>query len=208
MLPGYARKEPDYIAAGTTVLFERFLGSYPASDGWSLTYSIIGLGAQVTFQSVADGNAHAITIPAATTALWVPTNDSKLTGYAVNAGLGQEFQIYSMSCPITPNLINPPADQPSQTFLQKVIKQLEELYLTKGNDDILMAHVGDSSFKFESKKEVWEALCMARAERRIEVAKERARNGKPSTRRIIPVVSITPPGPLFGGQWPSDYLTD
>ena len=207
MLPGYSHKEPDSIAAGTTVQFWRFLPAYLASQGWSLQYSIIGLAAQVTFTSVADGDAHAITVPASVTAAWLPSSFSKLSGYAINAGPPvQEFQIYFQECPITPNLINPPANQPALTFNEQVIIMLEKLYLTKANDDIVRAQVGDTQFFFETKDQIWTALCKARVARRVEVDVERAKNGKPSRRRIIPIVSITPPGPLFGGQWPSGWI--
>lgn len=206
MLAGYANKEPDFIEAGTTVLFERHLPDYPASQNWFCSYSIIGLGQTVTFTSVADGDSHANNIPAATTALWLPADGAKLTGFVINSVSGQTFRFYSQSCPILPNLVNPPPDQPSLTFNQKVIIALEALYLTKGCDDILLARVGDSEFKFESKKQIWEALCMARAERRVEVAKERARNGKPSETRITPRISITPPGPIYGPQYPFGFV--
>ena len=206
MLPGYNRREPDFINAGDTLLWERSLPAYPASKGWFLKYSIVGLAEQVTFQSVADGDSHAINVPAATTAAWLPADGAVLAGEAVNANTGEAHQVYYCSCPVKPNLQGAPADQPVLTFNQKVIIALEELYLQKSTDDLLQAHVGDSMFRFETKAQVWAALCMARAERRVEVAKQRARMGKPSMRRIIPVLSITPPGPLYGSQWPGGFI--
>jgi hypothetical protein len=206
MLKGYANREPDYINAGDSVMFERSLPAYPASQGWALHYTIIGLGAQVSFVSTADGDSHAILVPAATTALWLPADGAILAGEVVNANTGEAHQIYYLSCPVRPNLQNAPPDQPALTFIQKVILALEELYLQKSTDDLLVAQVGDSRFQYESKSEVFDALCKARAHRRVEVAKQRARMGKPSARRILPVLSITPPGPLFGQQWPGGYI--
>ena len=206
MLTGYARREPDWINAGDTLKWERSLPAYPASQGWALRYAIIGLGAQVAFQSTPDGDSHAILVPAATTAAWLPADGAVLVGEAVNAGTGEAHQIYYCACPVRPNLQNAPPDQPALTFNQKVIIALEELYLQKSSDDLMVAHVGDSMFRFETKEQVWDSLCKARAERRVEVAKQRARMGKPSMRRILPVLSITPPGPLFGAQWPGGYI--
>ena len=207
MLTGYAPKEPTQIESGTTVQFERCLPEYPASKGWYLSYSIIGLGATVTFQSVADGDSHAITIPASVTALWLATPTAKLAGFATNNTLvpPQTFRIYFESCPILPNLISPPADQPSKSFYEQVVEKLQKLYLEEADSNLLVAHVGDSEFKFESKKELYEALCMARVEVRVEKDKERARNGRPSRRRFTPVINITPPGPLFGQQFPGTW---
>lgn len=208
MLVGYQRKEPVSIEAGTTVLFEKCLPEYPANQGWFCQYSIIGLGAQVTFQSVADGDDHAVTIAASVTALWLATPTAKMAGYVCNNTLvpPQTFRIYFESCPILPNLLTPPADQPSKTFFEQLVEKLQKLYLEEADSNLLVAHVGDSSFKFESKKELYEALCMARVEVRVERDKERARNGRPSRRRFTPVVSITPPGPLWGQQYPSGWI--
>ena len=205
MMNGYRSREPDYIVAGDSLLWERTLPAYPASKGWALNYTIVGLGAQVAFSSVADGDSHAINVPAATTAAWLPAEGAILAGEAVNAGTGEAHQIYFCSCPVKPNLQGAPADQPALTFNQKVIIALEELYLQKSTDDLKSAQVEGQRFDFETKDQVWVALCKARAERRVEIAKERARAGKPSIRRILPVMAITPAGPLYGGQFPSAY---
>jgi hypothetical protein len=207
MLVGYSQREPDSINAGTTLLWQRHLHQYPASQGWSLQYSLIGLGAQITFTSVPDGDSHTITVPAAITSAWLPTDGAKLSGYAINAGPPvQQFAIYYQTCPVRPNLVNPPENQPSKTFNERVIEMLENLYLTKSNDDLVKVHVGDQAFQFETKREIWDALQLARIARKTEIDIERAKNRKPSRRRIIPVISITPPGPIFGSQYPGGYL--
>ena len=205
MLNGYQSREPDYINAGDTIKFERTLPAYPASQGWSLKYSIVGLAAQISFSSTPDGDSHAILVTSDVTAAWLPAEGAVLAGEAVNAGTGEAHQIYFCSCPVKPNLQGAPADQPILTFNQKAIIVLQELFLSKGPDDLLQAHIGDSMFRFETKAQIWDALCKARAARRVEVDIERARMGKPSRRRILPVMAITPPGPLYGGQWPSGY---
>lgn len=206
MLAGYQNREPDSISAGDTVQFGRYFLSYPASQGWYLSYSIIGLGAEVNFQSVANGDAHAVTVSAATTATWLPAKDSKLAGYIVNNALGERREIYYEDCPIYPNLQDAPPDQPALTFNQQCLAALQQLYLTKGNDDLLLAHVGDSTFRFESKKEIFDQICILQAHCRTDDDRERAKNGKPSRRRMIPVVGITAPGPLFSGQFPSPFI--
>ena len=202
MLTGYPTREPDSVSAGDTLCWERTFASYPASQNWSLEYSIIGLGEQVQFTSVADGDSHAITVPPSVTQLWLPTEISKLAGYAVNSVTGERHEIYFGFFPIKPNLANAPADQPSATFNEKLVYALENLMLSKTGDDILQASVGDSHFKFANQMEVYNMLCLARRDLRHERAKAAIRNGKPSPYRLTPRISITPVAPPFGTQWP------
>ena len=213
-LQGYAAREPDVISAGDTLAWERCLPACPASQGWTLSYSVIGLSTVINFQSVANGDGHAIFVPGATTALWLPSNDSVLVGYALFPGNPNanpaipplRQTIYYQLMPVKPNLQNAPADQPSKTFAELMIEKLKALLISTADDNLLIAHVGDSSFRFENREKVYDMLCQMETRHRVEVDKQRAENGKPSRRRIVPVMNVTPPGPLWGAQFPSQFI--
>ena len=62
------------FAIGGVLEFTETLPDYPASAGWVLTYRLVlksGTG-HVEFSATASGDSHAVSVPAATTALWVP----------------------------------------------------------------------------------------------------------------------------------------
>lgn len=59
------------IVAGDTLTHSVTLADYPASAGWVLSYRLIPRsGSALTFSATASGDAHAISVAAATTATW------------------------------------------------------------------------------------------------------------------------------------------
>ncbi len=66
--------EPATITAGDTVQWLRSLPDYPASAGWSLHYRLICSAGIIDITSTASGDDHLVSVPAATSAAWVPGN--------------------------------------------------------------------------------------------------------------------------------------
>lgn len=64
--------EPVYVTAGDSLAWTVADSSYPAGDGWALSYSLLNAAGRITFSGAADGDAHAIAVDAATTAGWTP----------------------------------------------------------------------------------------------------------------------------------------
>lgn len=64
--------EPANLPAGDTATWQRTLASYPASDGWALTYTLVNASQRYTATATAVGDDHLINIPASTTATWAP----------------------------------------------------------------------------------------------------------------------------------------
>ena len=62
--------EPTHIRAGDTASWRLSLHDYPASSGWTLTYTAVKAGAKITFASTADGDDHLIEVAAAATAAY------------------------------------------------------------------------------------------------------------------------------------------
>lgn len=64
------------IVAGDTLAHAVTLTDYPASAGWVLAYRLVprAAGTAYAFTSTADGDDHAITVAAATTANWAAGN--------------------------------------------------------------------------------------------------------------------------------------
>lgn len=64
--------EPLTLRAGDSARWARTLADYPASAGWALSYVLLSASARIEIASAADGDAHAVTLPAATTAGYAP----------------------------------------------------------------------------------------------------------------------------------------
>lgn len=62
--------EPAAIRAGDTLNWLISAPDYPASGGWSLEYTLINAAGKITFSSSGEGDAHRLTVAAATTAEW------------------------------------------------------------------------------------------------------------------------------------------
>lgn len=64
-------REPASVVAGDTVAWTITLADYPASDGWVLKYRLINAAGKIDITSAASGDDHAVSVAAATSALWV-----------------------------------------------------------------------------------------------------------------------------------------
>lgn len=63
---------PQSFRAGDTLTWTISLSAYPASDGWSLTYTLINATRKVTITSTASGSEHLLSVSAATSATYAP----------------------------------------------------------------------------------------------------------------------------------------
>lgn len=94
-------KEPLEIVAGDTVKWTKSLSDYPASESWVLTYYIKGNGINASAAATADGDDHAVTIAAATTAAWA-SGDCWMDGYVAKSG--ERYKVYSAKLVVKPDL--------------------------------------------------------------------------------------------------------
>ncbi len=63
-------KEPIRVAAGDTFIWQRSFSDYPASDGWTLTYSLVTTSNKIAITASADGNNFLVSVAATTTAAY------------------------------------------------------------------------------------------------------------------------------------------
>lgn len=99
------RCEPTQIYAGDTVQWRRCFDGYSASAGYTLAYTIINRTAthQVSGSMVVgDGDAFAVTIPAATSAAWV-AGQYRWQAYIAD-GSGNRYTVGEGVLEVLPNL--------------------------------------------------------------------------------------------------------
>ena len=64
-------REPPTVRAGDSVIWRIDLPEYPASAGWTLSYTLVKAGARITLQSVAEGDAHKIAVTPSVSGAWI-----------------------------------------------------------------------------------------------------------------------------------------
>lgn len=194
-------REPSSLSAGDTISFTRQLPDYQATDNWSLVYELRSGGGQaIQFTSTASGDDHVLLVTGSVTGTWLP-GSYIMAGYAVNTD-GTRHRIFYGTLPIYQNLQAAAGDAPVQTFAQKVVANLQALILNASGNNLLESRVGDTMFRYNTRKDLYEDYAKWVQVRRGEIDSERAANGLPSRNRISPMFRITSPGPLLGQpQW-------
>lgn len=121
-------REPSLIRAGDTVTWERYFPLYEATGGYTLAYTIINR--TVTYQVnggevVPNGNAFTVTIPAATTANWLP-GQYRWQAY-ISDGNGNRYTVAEGVLEITPNLQVQPAGLDDRELDEKILDAIRDL---------------------------------------------------------------------------------
>jgi len=190
------------IAAGDTLQFRRSLPGFRADEGWSLVYELRSgpmAGPAIEFVSTAQGADHVITVAAAVTGAWL-AGEYVFAGYAVS---GEErHQIYLATLTVTPDEVAAAADEPQKTFSQQMLEKIEAVLLGKASEDILESRVGDTLFKYLTPAQLREEHGYWTIARRVEIAKENARNGRPTGNKIRMVANVTGGTGGWGGVRP------
>ena len=184
--------EPSQIAQGQTISFTKKLAKYPASAGWSLTYSLRGNGQQISFSSTASVDDHVILVAAATTESWL-AGDYQLSGSVINTdGTNEQFYLNSFS--ITPDLATADGGIDLRTHAQKMLVDIEAQLEQCAKTILLSTTVEGTTILRERRTELLTLRQAYIQERRGEIARESAKNGRPTGRRIKTVLSIMAPG--------------
>lgn len=180
--------EPQTLAAGDTLSFLKALGAYLAGAGWALEYELSGPTGNYEFTSAASGNSHLCTVAAAVTATWLP-GEYELIGAAVNAASGERVQIYQGRFVVTPNVLA--GEAAAQTHAQKMLTLIQTVQLGKAGHDILESDIEGSHIKRLSPEELRAEYNYWKTIRAEEVATERAAQGLPSKRKLVPRFQVT-----------------
>jgi len=113
--------EPGKIAAGDSLAWSRSLKDYLASDGWVLHYALFNATAAYTIDSAADGDDHAISIPATTTAEW-DAGRYDWSAYVTHPD-GRKKSLFTGAIIITPDLTAGPYD--GRSHARKMLDAIE-----------------------------------------------------------------------------------
>ncbi len=134
--------EPRKIKAGSDTTWTRALSDYPADAGWVLTYYLVSAKANIRIATVPSGADHEATIPAATSADWIPGR-YRLAGY-LDGPAAERLQIVDCVVDVEANLGNDAA-QPIQSAAARALDLIDAALERKITLDVLASAIGDRS---------------------------------------------------------------
>lgn len=92
--------EPVTLIAGDTAKWQLTLPNYPATDGWTLSYTLINGSNKIEFAGAASGSDHLVNIAAGTTGAWA-AGQYDWRAKVTNAG-GESYTVGSGSITVQP----------------------------------------------------------------------------------------------------------
>jgi hypothetical protein len=126
--------EPTEFTAGDSLEWDRTLGDYTPSDGWTLSYVLTGAHASVISISATanDGNTgHEVRVTPATTAAYTDGRYN-LVGLVTHTD-GRRFEVYRAACFVYPN---PATETPELSFNERMLAAVEAKIATRITADI------------------------------------------------------------------------
>lgn len=115
--------EPKEFTAGDSLQWDRTLGDYPPSDGWTLSYVLTGAHASVLSISTTasdDDATHEVRVVPATTATYT-AGRYDLIGFVTHTD-GRRFEVYRAACVVHPNAATA---TPALSFNERMLAAVE-----------------------------------------------------------------------------------
>jgi len=145
-IPETQTGEPQSVAQGDTLHFFKQVALplvAPTPPAWALNYYLRGqAGAAINFQDngTGQGGFFEVSIPPATTALWLP-GDYEIAGYVTNVASAERHQVYLARINVTANLATLPDSQDTRTFAMKMRDNLEAVLQGKSLHDLKISEI-------------------------------------------------------------------
>jgi hypothetical protein len=156
--------EPTALPAGDTAKWRRTYTPWLASDGWALTYTLVNANNRITFAATADGDAHLVNVPTATTAAWAPGT------YAWRAQASKAGEVYTAATGSIDILPAWGTAADARSHAAKVLANIEAYLENAANLAAAEYEIAGRSLKRHSLPE----LLALRDRYRMEVARESA----------------------------------
>ena len=175
--------EPLAVVAGDTIKWTRTLADYPASAGWALAYKLVNATAAISISSTADGDNHAVSVAAATTAAWA-AGEYRWTAYVTSGA--ERYTVASGSITVTPDLASATATD-TRTQAQKAIDDLLAAMATysASNGMVQSYQIAGRQMTYRSMAEIEKALRFWKKQRAEEETAERLAAGLQPKNRIL-----------------------
>jgi len=173
--------EPTSLQAGDTIRWQRRLPDSPASAGWVLSYRLINAQTRIDIVAPADGDAHLVNIPTATSAGYTAgeyTSIAQVTRGADRHTVGQGTIV------IKPDWAAAAAGADARTPAQRALADLRAALMrwlsTQGH--VQEYEIAGRRMRFATVDEIRQRIRIAEGEAAREQA---AASGKPIARRVL-----------------------
>lgn len=170
--------EPTSVIAGDTVRWRRVLADYPASQGWTLAYALLNSAGKVTFIAAADGDAHSVNVPAATTANWMPGD------YAWRAQVSKAGDVFTVGegrMTIRPSFSA--ATLETRSAARRALEAVQAYLADPNNLAASQYEIAGRSLRRHTLAELWAHRDRLSIEVRREEAAQRSAAGLPNSQR-------------------------
>ena len=145
-IPQIPVPEPENIRAGDTVTWQRQFDTFPPGGGFSLSYVFVGQASSyiVNGAMVVNGpNNYVVTVPAATTAAWLP-GSYRWQAY-IKDGSGNRYTVAEGVAQVLPNLETATGGmddrEPDEIILANIIAMIQG----KATQDVQEYQIGSPS---------------------------------------------------------------
>jgi hypothetical protein len=173
--------EPPILIAGDTAKWLKSVPDYLATDGWTLSYTLINGTAKITFSATASGTDYLVNVPAATTGAWAAGQyswRSKVT----NAG----GEAYTISCgTVTVQPAFSAATLDNRSHARKALANIEAYLENSGNLSASMYEIAGRRLQRFSIPDLLSLRDKYKSEVAREDAAANAGRGLPENRRVF-----------------------
>lgn len=172
--------EPTTANAGDTWRWTRTLADYPASAGWALSYTLINGTAKITINASASGDAHAVTVTAATTAGYTAGS------YDWRARVSKAGEVYTVGeGRITVRNAFAASTFDARSHARKTLEAIEAVIEGRASSEVSYYMIGNRQLRYMTPDELLTLRDKYRAEVLREDAAAAVAAGLPDKRRVF-----------------------
>ena len=172
--------EPARFTAGDTIRWLKCLPDYLPAEGWQLVYTLLNATGKITFNAIASGADHLVSVAALTTAGWA-AGDYAWRAQVVRAG--EAYTVASGTCTVQPAFSAATLD--ARSHARKTLANIEAYLENPGS---ISSHKYEIAGRMLQRFPLPELLTL-RDRYRAEVAREDAAasvaRGLPDRRRVF-----------------------
>ncbi len=179
------RNVPEKFYAGDTLKFDVPAPSdgretYRATDGWTLSFRLVGIAGTYSFDATADGDGFSVNVDASTTASWAPGFYS-WTAYVTKSG--ERHIVGSGHMEILPNPVSASASD-ARSHVKRLLDAIEAVLEGRVTKDVESYTIGGRQLTRIPIPELLRLRDKYKAEYRRELQAERLAKGLRSGRTV------------------------
>lgn len=171
--------EPAKLYIGMDATWTESVPEYPATDGWTLKYSLTNASYQVSLSSTAEGSDHVISIAAADTSTWHAGN-YYYTKYAESAT--EKFVIAQGQIQIIASVL---AATDRRSHAQKMLDAIEATLESRATKEQLSLSIANRSIQYLTIEELTKARSYYKELVKAETNQDKINAGEQTGNKIL-----------------------